>query len=71
MFLGVISGIHGTLDPSSVGWSSSHGCIRMNNDEVAQLYKIIPIGTKVIIVDRCIWSIWKGLERFEIWNVWI
>ena len=26
-------GIHGTLDPHSVGWASSHGCIRMNNDE--------------------------------------
>ena len=42
-------GIHGTLDPYSVGWASSHGCIRMNNDDVAELYKIVPIGTKVII----------------------
>ena len=40
-------GIHGTTEIYSVGWSSSHGCIRMNNDEVAKLYKIIPIGTKV------------------------
>lgn len=44
-------GIHGTLDPYSVGWASSHGCIRMNNDEVAELYKIVPIGTKVTIVN--------------------
>lgn len=51
-------GIHGTLDPYSVGWSSSHGCIRMNNNEVVELYKIVPIGTKVTIVDRSIWSIW-------------
>lgn len=58
MFLGVSFGIHGTLDPYSVGWASSHGCIRMNNDEVAELYKIVPIGTKVTIVDRCVWSIW-------------
>ena len=27
------------------------GCIRMNNEEVEKLYKIIPIGTKVTIVD--------------------
>lgn len=44
-------GIHGTLDPDSLGWASSHGCIRMDNSEVAELYKIIPIGTKVTIVD--------------------
>ncbi len=44
-------GIHGTLDPSSLGWASSHGCIRMDNDDVAELYKIIPMGTKVTIVD--------------------
>lgn len=44
-------GIHGTLDPYSVGWASSHGCIRMNNDDVAELYNIVSIGTKVIIVN--------------------
>lgn len=44
-------GIHGTLDPYSVGWESSHGCIRMNNDDVAELYRIIPVGTKVVIAN--------------------
>ena len=44
-------GIHGTLDPYSVGWASSHGCIRMNNNDVAELYKIIPCGTRVIITN--------------------
>lgn len=44
-------GIHGTLDPYSVGWASSHGCIRMNNDEVAEIYKIVPYGTKVTITN--------------------
>ncbi len=42
-------GIHGTLDPYSVGWASSHGCIRMNNDDVAELYSVVPVGTKVVI----------------------
>lgn len=42
-------GIHGTSSPNSIGWASSHGCIRMRNNDVAELYKIIPIGTKVII----------------------
>lgn len=44
-------GIHGTLDPYSVGWASSHGCIRMNNEDVAELYSIVNVGTKVIIVN--------------------
>lgn len=42
-------GIHGTLFPGSIGWNSSHGCIRMKNSEVAELYKIIPYGTTVIV----------------------
>ena len=54
-------GIHGNKDASSVGWASSHGCIRMKNEEVEELYKIIPIGTRVTIVDRTIWSIWKRI----------
>ena len=44
-------GIHGTTEIYSVGWCSSHGCIRMNNKEVAELYNYIPIGTKVTIID--------------------
>lgn len=42
-------GIHGTIYPNSIGWSSSHGCIRMRNKDVAELYKITPHGTTVII----------------------
>lgn len=42
-------GIHGTSHPTSIGWASSHGCIRMRNNDVAELYKITPIGTKVIV----------------------
>ena len=64
-------GIHGTLDKYSLGWASSHGCIRMENSEVAELYKTIPIGTEVTIVDRSIRSIWKRIKKLKIWNVWI
>ena len=42
-------GIHGTIYPNSIGWNSSHGCIRMRNEDVAELYKITPYGTPVII----------------------
>ena len=65
MYLGVSSGIHGTLNPYSVGWASSHGCIRMNNDEVAELYKIVPIGTKVTIVDGVYGVFGMGLRDLK------
>jgi len=65
MFLGGSSGIHGTLDTYSVGWASSHGCIRMNNSEVAGLYKIVPIGTKVTIVDGVYGAFGKGLRDLK------
>lgn len=41
--------IHGTNDPSSVGDASSHGCIRMTNEDVEYLYEIVPLGTRVVI----------------------
>ena len=58
-------GIHGTLNTYSIGWASSHGCIRMNNREVAELYKIIPIGTKVTIVDGIYGAFGKGLRNLK------
>ncbi|WP_125152813.1 L,D-transpeptidase family protein [Clostridium rectalis] len=42
-------GIHGTIYPNSLGWNSSKGCIRMNNKDVAELYKIVKHNTPVII----------------------
>ncbi|QCR33805.1 L,D-transpeptidase family protein [Lysinibacillus sp. SGAir0095] len=42
-------GIHGTNDPSSIGKAVSRGCIRMQNKDVEELSRIIPIGTPVNI----------------------
>lgn len=58
-------GIHGTLEPGSLGWASSHGCIRMDNSEVAELYKIIPIGTKVTIIDGPYGAFGKGFRDLK------
>ena len=58
-------GIHGTLDPYSLGWSSSHGCIRMDNNDVAELYKIIPIGTRVTIVDGVYGACGRGFRDLK------
>lgn len=42
-------GIHGTNDPSSIGHEVSKGCVRMYNEDVLALSKLVPIGTKVTI----------------------
>jgi Uncharacterized protein conserved in bacteria len=42
-------GIHGTRRPDTVGLSSSHGCFRMYNSDIAQLYAIVRCGTPVRI----------------------
>ncbi len=44
-----IYGIHGTNRPNSIGQHLSHGCIRMQNRDVLDLYELVPIGTKVTI----------------------
>ncbi len=43
-------GIHGTNNPSSIGKAVSHGCIRMYNEDVIEVYDRTPIGTPVTIV---------------------
>ena len=58
-------GIHGTLDPYSVGWASSHGCIRMNNKDVAELYEIVPVGTKVVIVNGSYGDFGTGFRNLK------
>lgn len=42
--------IHGTNEPWSIGKAASSGCIRMLNEEVAELYDRVQIGTKVIVI---------------------
>ena len=41
------------------------GCIRMKNSEVAELYKIIPIGTQVTIVDGIYGPFGKGFRNLK------
>jgi hypothetical protein len=42
-------GIHGTNKPWSIGSFASHGCIRMRNRDVEELFEWVPIGTMVVI----------------------
>ena len=42
--------IHGTNDPSSIGKALSSGCIRLLNQDIADLYLRVPVGSKVIVL---------------------
>ena len=44
-------GIHGTWDDNSIGQQTSEGCIRLSNKEVEQLYDLLPLNTKITVVD--------------------
>ena len=41
--------IHGTPDETALGVPGSHGCIRMRNSELVELFDRVPVGTPVII----------------------
>jgi lipoprotein-anchoring transpeptidase ErfK/SrfK len=41
--------IHGSPSDYSIGYNASHGCIRMHNSDVVQLYPLIPTGTTVFL----------------------
>lgn len=41
--------IHGTPDSEPMGQPLSHGCIRMRNQDVIELFDLIPVGTEVMI----------------------
>ena len=43
-------GIHGTPDDASIGYSASHGCIRMHISDAEWLFNHVQIGTTVFIV---------------------
>jgi lipoprotein-anchoring transpeptidase ErfK/SrfK len=41
--------LHGTQSVSQLGQSVSHGCVRLHNDQIAQLYAMANVGDEVII----------------------
>ena len=43
-------GIHGTSQSLSVGYSVSHGCIRMKRRDAESLFRLVRVGTRVWIV---------------------
>jgi L,D-transpeptidase ErfK/SrfK len=44
--------IHGTNNPVAVGLAVTHGCIRMYAEDVAALFALVPIGTRVWLINE-------------------
>ena len=60
-------GVHGNTSPNSIGTYASHGCVRMINSDVEELYEYIELGTPVWIGTTDIlneWGIFQEIERF-------
>lgn len=49
LYLGDGYGIHGTDAPGSIGRSVSHGCVRVRNEDIETLFRIVPLGTPVYV----------------------
>jgi lipoprotein-anchoring transpeptidase ErfK/SrfK len=47
---GGVVGIHGTNEPQLIPGRPSHGCIRLPNRKVTQLWHLMPIGTPVLVL---------------------
>lgn len=63
MYLGSsVYRIHGTNDPSTIGKFVSSGCIRLTNEDVADLFSRVDVGTKVVVLPK------TGAPRFEARN---
>ncbi len=62
--------IHGTNKPYGVGMRSSHGCMRLYPEDIAVFYDLIPIGTKVTVVNQPYLFGWRdGILYFQAYTV--
>ena len=62
--------IHGTNKPYGVGMRSSHGCMRLYPEDIAVFFDLIPIGTKVTVVNQPYLFGWRdGTLYFQAYTV--
>jgi L,D-transpeptidase ErfK/SrfK len=62
--------IHGTNKPAGVGLRSSHGCIRLYPEDIAQLFELTPVGTSVTVVNQPVVFAWYSgglhIQAFDV-----
>lgn len=56
--------IHGTNRPAGVGMEVTHGCIRMYPEDIAEVFKLVPVNTTVRMIDQPYKMGWKGDDLF-------
>jgi hypothetical protein len=56
--------IHGTNNPNSIGKRASSGCMRMRPETIKELFKIVPVGTPVRIVNEPFKLGWRNGELY-------
>ena len=56
--------IHGTNLPDGVGRRSSAGCIRLYPEDIEELYKMVEVGAKVIIINQPYKAGWLGKKLY-------
>ncbi len=44
-------GFHGTPNPETVGKAVSHGCLRMYNRDIEELFQLVSLGTPVTVIE--------------------
>lgn len=42
--------LHGTVEPWTIGTMVSSGCVRLLNQDIMDLYRRVPVGTKVVVL---------------------
>ncbi len=52
--------VHGTNKPYGVGMRVSHGCIRFYPEDIEQLFEMVPVGTRVTVVNQPYVLGWHG-----------
>ena len=51
--------IHGTNRPYGIGMRVTHGCVRLYPEDVEELFSIVPVGTRVLMLDQPFKAGWK------------
>jgi len=44
--------LHGTSNPNSIGSRSTHGCVRLRNNDISLLYRLLQKGDSVLISEQ-------------------
>ncbi|HXF46647.1 MAG TPA: L,D-transpeptidase family protein [Burkholderiaceae bacterium] len=51
--------IHGTNRPYGIGMRVTHGCVRLYPEHIAELYRAVPVGTPLRVVDQPVKAGWR------------